>query len=466
MQKSFFRSFLLVLFFFVLSGFAGPQRLTLDKLEQDTFRYFWETTDKTTGLAPDRYPSKAPASIAAVGFALTSYPIGVENGYITRKQAVERTLNTLRFFWSLPLGPERKGVSGYQGFYYHFLKMKDGTRSLDWEIELSTIDTAMLMAGVLFSQSYFDADDKNEIEIRELADKLYRRVNWQWAQNHTPVITLGWFPNKGFLPWDWVGYNEGMLIYILALGSPTYPIDEDAWNAWTAHYQDDWGVDNGVEYLTFAPMFGHQYSHIWIDFRDIQDEFMKSKNSNYFENSRKATYAQRDYAIANPGSWVGYGENLWGLTASDGPGKYRQKVNGTKRTFRGYSARGVGPHSAFDDGTLAPTALVGSLPFAPEIVIPAMEATYQGYGKHLYTKYGFLDAFNPSFRFNLNSKTGTVIPGVGWISKDYIGIDQGAILTMIENYQSELIWRTMRKNPYVKRGLERAGFTGWWLQKK
>ena len=465
---------ILFLFFFMLTGIAAPREmgvdaqafdkpLTLERLARDTFVYFWETTDKNTGLAPDRYPSTSPASIAAVGFALTSYPIGVENGYISRKQAVDRTLATLRFFWNLPLGPEKKGTAGFQGFYYHFLKMTDGSRSQDWEIELSTVDTALLMAGVLFSQSYFDGQDKKEIEIRALADKLYKRVNWQWAQNHSPLISHGWFPDKGFLEHDWVGYNEAMLVYILALGSPTHSIGENSWQAWTAHYHDDWVVDNGIAHLTFAPMFGHQYSHIWIDFRDIQDDYMKEKNSNYFENSKKAAYAQRQYAITNPAHWDGYGENLWGLTACDGPGKFSLEVKGKMRKFMGYNARGVGQYS-FDDGTLAPTALVGSLPFAPEIILPAIQSTYQNFGKHLYTQYGFLDSYNPSFKFDVKSKTGKVIPNVGWIANDYIGIDQGAILAMVENHQSELIWKTMRKNPYIQRGLKRAGFTGGWLE--
>ena len=454
------KNFLLILLF-TLSGAAADKPLTLERLSRDTFNYFWETTDKHTGLAPDRFPSKSPASIAAVSFALTAYPVGVENGYITRKQAVDRTLNTLRFFWNLPMGPEKKGTAGYRGFYYHFLKMTSGTRSQDWEIELSTVDTALLMAGVLFSQSYFDGPDKKENEIRTLADKLYKRVDWQWAQNHTPLLSHGWFPGKGFIEHDWNGYNEAMLVYILALGSPTHEIGENSWKAWTANYH--WAVDNGIEHLTFAPMFGHQYSHVWIDFRDIQDDYMKEKNSDYFINSKKAAYAQRQYAIANPDKWDGYGENIWGLTASDGPGKFTVDVNGKTRKFLGYSARGVGQYS-FDDGTLAPTALVGSLPFAPEIILPAIQSTYNNYGKHLYTNYGFLDSYNPSFKFDLPSKVGKVVPNVGWIANDYIGIDQGAILAMIENHQSELIWKTMRKNQYIKRGLKRAGFTGGWLE--
>lgn len=471
------RGFLLILFFFALPAIAAPpvfggppikytpiiQPLTLDRISKDTFKYFWETTDKKTGLTPDRYPSKSPASVAAVGFALTAYAIGVENGYITKKQAIERTLTTLRFLWKLPMGPEKSGTAGHQGFFYHFLSMKDGSRSQDWEIELSTVDTALLMAGVLFSQSYYDGKSKDETEIRDLADKLYKRVNWQWSQHHHPLISLGWFPDRGFLEWDWVGYNEAMLVYILALGSPTYPVNYDAWQAWTAHYQDDWGFNNGLEYLTFYSLFGHQYSHVWIDFRDIQDAFMKEKNSNYFLNSRKATYAQRQYAISNINLWEGYGANQWGITASDGPGKFNIVTNGRMLKFKGYFARGVGINYAFDDGTLAPTALLGSLPFAPEIVIPAVQATYQKYGKYIYADYGFIDAYNPTFKFPVTSKTGKVIPGVGWIAKDYIGIDQGPILAMSENYRTGMVWEVMRKNPYIRRGLERAGFSGGWL---
>lgn len=439
------------------------QPLTLDRLQKDTFRYFWETTDKKTGLAPDRYPSKSPASIAAVGFALTAYGVGVERGFVTRKEAASRTLNTLRFFWKLKMGPAKTGVAGYHGFYYHFLSMKDGSRSQEWEIELSTVDTALLMGGVLFAQSYFDKKNKAETEIRNLADKVYKRVNWQWAQHRHPLISLGWYPDKGFIKYDWVGYNEAMLVYILGLGSPTYPIAYDAWQAWTAHYKDDWGTDNGIEYLTFYAMFGHQYSHVWIDFRDIQDEYMKSKNSNYFVNSRNAAYAQRQYAITNPNQWEAYSGSIWGLTASDGPGKFNMVQNGRMRQFRGYYARGVGINFPFDDGTIAPTAMIGSLPFAPEIIMPSMQALYEKYGKMIYGEYGFIDAFNPSFQFPVTSKTGKVVPVAGWVAKDYIGIDQGPILAMTENYRSGLVWEVMRKNPYIKLGLKRAGFTGGWL---
>ncbi|MCS5587285.1 MAG: hypothetical protein NZ697_02215 [Porticoccaceae bacterium] len=439
--------------------------LTLDKLQADTFSYFWETTDNLTGLAPDRYPASwAPSSIAAIGFALTAYPVAVERQFISRQQAVERTLTTLEYLWQLPLGAGNQGTAGYQGFYYHFLDMQDGLRFQGWDVELSTVDTALLMAGVLFAQSYFSADNPEELQIRNLADQLYKRVNWQWAQNNNPLISLGWFPDQGFINYDWVGYNEAMLVYILALGSPTYPVEPEAWQAWTNHYQDDWGYSGGIEHLTMAPMFGHQYSHIWIDFRNIQDDYMDGKDSDYFINSTKATYAQRQYAMSNPQQWEAYSNNLWGLTACDGPGNFTLPFKGSNRNFRAYSARGIALNHSFDDGTLSPTAVGGSLPFAPEIALPALQTMYAQYAEHLYGEYGFLDAFNPSFDFDMQPAAGKIVPGVGWFGTHYIGIDQGPILLMAENFRSELVWDVMKNNPYIRRGLERAGFTGGWLE--
>lgn len=450
---------------------AGAERaefLTLDLLQKDTFDYFWDTTRADTGMAPDRYPTKSPASVAAIGFALTSYGVGVERGYITREQSAERTLAALRFLWELPMGPQESGTAGYKGFYYHFIGMDDGLRFTDWRVELSTVDTALLLGGVLFAQSYFDEDgDAREAEIRALAEQIYARVDWTWSQNNDPLITLGWYPEGNeFIPYDWVGYNEAMLVYILALGSPTHPVGKDAWDAWVDHYGDDWGGAGDLQHLTFAPMFGHQYTHSWVDFRGIQDEYMAKKGSDYFQNSAVAAYAQRAYAIANPAGWKGYSENIWGITASDGPGNFRKLVRGELREFRAYSARGVALNHSFDDGTLAPTALGGSLPFAPEIIIPALQAIYDQYGEHLYSDYGFLDAFNPTFQFDEKVATGKVVPGVGWIAGDYIGIDQGAMLVMAENMRSQLVWETMKKNPHVKRGLVRAGFKGGWLEEQ
>lgn len=431
-------------------------------IERRTFQFFWDTTNEANGLTPDRYPSRPFSSIAAVGFALTAYPIGIENGWVSRTQAVDRTLTTLKFLRGAPQGPEPEGRAGHKGFFYHFIDMDSGHRYNTW-VELSSVDTGLLLMGALFAQSYYDGEDPREAEIRELADQLYRAVDWTWLQQRKPLISMGWYPERGFIPHDWNGYDEAMFVYILALGSPTHPVGPEAWEAWTSTYGEAWGVFQDQEYLSFAPHFGHQYSQTWIDFRGIRDAYMRDRGMDYFENSRRATYAQRAYAIENPMQWKGYGENVWGLTASDGPQHTTQEYRGEQRQFRHYSARGAGLNNAFDDGTLAPTAAVASIAFAPEIVIPVTEEIHRRYGEFLYSSYGFLDAFNPSFEYDIPLKTGRIVPGEGWVASDYIAIDQGPILAMIANYRNDFVWSVMRRNPHIRRGLERAGFTGGWL---
>ncbi|ASK96883.1 hypothetical protein KWH01_10815 [Xanthomonas campestris pv. merremiae] len=431
-------------------------------IERRTFQFFWDTTNEVNGLSPDRFPSRPFASIASVGFALTAYPIGIENGWVSRNQAIDRTLTTLKFFRDAPMGPQKTGRAGYKGFYYHFLDMQQGNRYDSW-VELSSVDTALLMMGVLFTQSYYDGEDPREKEIRQIADTLYKRVDWRWLQQRAPLISMGWFPESGFINHDWMGYNEAMMLYILALGSPTHGVDPDAWTSWTRTYNNDWGVYQGQEYLSFGPLFGHQYSHVWIDFRDIQDQYMRERGIDYFLNSRRATLAQRDYAIDNPMKWKDYGENVWGLTASDGPQNTSQEYCGEQRQFRHYSSRGAGLRENFDDGTIVPSAAISSIVFAPEVVIPATEEMHKRYGDFLYSSYGFLDSFNPSFNYDIPLKTGRMVPDRGWVASDYIAIDQGPILAMIANYQNEFVWNVMKKNPYIRAGLERAGFTGGWL---
>ncbi len=438
----------------------------LADLEARTFSFFWDFTNPANGLGPDRYPKPPFASIACAGFALTAYPIGVERGWVTRAAARKRVLATLRFFDQAPQGPGRRGVTGYQGFFYHFLDMTSGLRFKN--IELSTIDTALLLAGMLFCQSYFDGADGEEREIRALAEAIYSRVDWRWAQQpseHSPAITLGWTPEQGFNRYSWRGYNEGMLIYLLALGSPTHPVEPAAWNAWQRDFDKTWGLNYGPEpHLGFPSLFVHQYPHVWVDFRGIRDAYMSRRDLDYFENSRRATYAQRAYAIANPSGWKSYGDDIWGLTACDGPGNIRHDYRGQSRRFHGYMARGPGPR---DDGTLAPTAALGSIAFAPEICVPAALAMKRDYGRHVLGPYGFVDAFNPSFDFaDVSPKTGRCVAGVGWIAPDYLGIDQGPILAMLENWRSGLVWRVMRGNPHIVRGLQRAGFTGGWLDRQ
>jgi hypothetical protein len=339
--------------------------------------------------------------------------------------------------------------------------METGARFGD--VELSTIDTALLLAGVLFAAEYFDGADPAEVELRQIAQLLLARAEWPWASPRAPAVSMGWKPESGFLAYDWIGYDEAMILYLLALASPTHPVDPAAWQTWSSRYDERWGVHYGQEHLMFPPLFGHQYSHLWVDFRGIADAYMRRRGLDYFENSRRATLAQRAYAIANPQGWKGYGADVWGLTACDGPGDLTLPYRGEDRTFRGYSARGMG---AYDDGTLAPTAMLSSLPFAPEVVLPGLAALRATYGDAIYGEYGFLDAFNPSFTFEGKATAGRVVPGVGWVDVDYLGIDQGPILGMVENYRSDLVWRVMRRSAMLRLGLSRAGFTGGWLEER
>lgn len=437
----------------------------LEDLARRTFRYFWETADPRTGLAPDRYPTPSPCSVAAVGFALTAYIVGVERGYVSREDARGRTLTTLRFLVDLPQGDDVAGMSGYKGFYYHFLEMSDGRRA--GTCELSTVDTALLLCGALHAQAYFDREDTEETAIRELVQTMSERIDWRWAQPRPPSISLGWSPEKGFLPYDWRGYNEASVLYLLALGDRDRPVDVSAWLAWTENFRRNWSTFNGEQALHFPPLFGHQYSSCWIDFRRIRDAFMRAHGLDYFENSRRVTVAQRAYAILNPHRWSGYEADIWGLTACDGPADTTVRINGEMRRFRSYSARGVGDGpDSFDDGTIAPTAAASSIAFAPDIALRAIQAMIHRYGEWLYTQYGFLDAFNPSFQVaDTPVRHGKVVPGVGWFASDHLGIDQGPILAMIANYTDGTVWRHMRRSEQVRRGLQRAGFTGGWLER-
>jgi hypothetical protein len=448
-----------------ITGPLPPGQLTvrqtafLDTLEQRTFTWFWEKSDASNGLTPDRWPTKSFSSVAAVGFALTAYPIGVERGYVSRTAAADRVLSTLRFMYNAPQGPQATAVTGYKGFFYHFLDMQTGYRFE--QVELSTIDTSLLLAGILFCQSYFTTATPTESAIRAYADSIYLRVDWQWVRPQAPLVSMGWKPENGFINSDWHGLNEGMIVYILGLGSPTHPIDPAAWTEWMRTY--NWADFYGYQHVNFAPLFGHQYSHIWIDFRGIQDAYMRAKGIDYFENSRRATYSQRAYATANPDGWKDYGPDIWGLTAGDGPFDTTIVINGQPRKFFTYAARGAAAGEIRDDGTIAPTAAGGSIAFAPEIAIPALIKMREKYGDDLFSTYGFFDDFDPTLGGDIKPRYGKVVPALGWFDTDYLGIDQGPIIAMIENYRSDLIWKTMRKNPYIVSGLRRAGFTGGWL---
>jgi hypothetical protein len=421
----------------------------LESLQRDTFSYFLNETNLQNGLVLDKTAPDWPASIAATGLALAVYPVAIERGFITRAAAIDRVLATLRFFWNSPQGPE-PDATGYRGFYYHFLDMQTGRRA--WQCELSTVDSAILFAGVLTARAYFDADAPEEREIRTLADALYRRADWSWAQNGGATVTHGWKPESGFLQYRWEGYDEALVLYVLGLGSPTHPLPEESYAAWASTYE--WKTSYGYDYLYAGPLFTHQISHVWIDFRGIQDAFMRDKGIDYFENTRRATLVQREYAIDNPLEFAGYGKDCWGITACDGPGPDTIKLNGIERRFFDYLGRGV-PYGP-DDGTVGPWAVVASLPFAPEIVVPAIDYLVHQVDLKMGNPYGFKATFNPTYP----DKSGNPY---GWVSPWHYGINQGPINPMIENHRTGLLWRLMRGCPYVITGLRRAGFTGGWL---
>ena len=420
----------------------------LDQIQQESFPYFLEESNPENGLIRDKNKKDWPASITATGLALACYPIGVERNCLTRDDAIKRTLATLRFFSGSPQGTEAD-ATGHRGFYYHFLDVETGRRA--WKSELSTIDTAFLLAGALTAGTYFDRDTPDEREIRDLADTLYRRADWQWAQNEGLTISQGWKPETGFLKNRWQGYSEALLMYVLGLGSPTHALATESYPAWCSTYK--WKKIYDIEFLYGGPLFIHQYSHLWLDLRGIQDDFMGEKGIDYFENSRRATLIQQRYAIRNPRRFVHYGEHCWGITASDGPGPRNARVDGINRKFFDYAARGVpfGP----DDGTIAPWAVVASLPFAPEIVLPTI--------RHLNdlrltegNPYSFRATFNPTYPHK-GAKP------YGWVTPWHFALNQGPIVMMIENYRTDFLWRLMQRCSYIVSGLRRAGFSKGWL---
>jgi hypothetical protein len=395
----------------------------LDLVQRTAFDYFWYEANPENGLIKDRSGDTSLSSIAAVGFGLSAITVGIDRGWISREVGRARVLTTLEFLWNSPHGPEAD-ATGYKGFYYHFLNMQSGRRA--WESELSTIDTALLLGGVLHVQQYFEQADASEAKIRALAEALYRRIEWPWMQVRSAKLCHGWTPEMGFLLYDWGGYNEAMILYLLALGSPTFPVNPETWTAWTSSYA--WQTHYGHDFVIFPPLFGHQYSHVWVDFRNTQDAYMRDKGLDYFENSRRATLANRAYAIANPLGWMDYGENVWGLTASVIPSTYR--------------ARGA-PPAENDDGTITPTAVGGSFAFTPHESLAALRYMYTTYRTQIWGPYGFKDAFNPSKK---------------WFATDYLGIDQGPIVLMIENYRTGRIWDVFMQHEAIQHGLKRAGF--------
>jgi hypothetical protein len=399
----------------------------LDYVQQANFDYFWYAANPTNGLVPDRSATGSACSIAAVGFGLTAIGIGVDHGWISRTQGVARVLTTLNTFLQGPQGASTSGIIGYKGWFYHFLDMNTALRASG--SELSSIDTTLLLSGMLYSKQYFGGTNTNETSIRTMADTIFNRVDWNWMAQGTSAVSMGWMPTTGFTNYGpWVGYDEGMILYLLGLGIATNPLPASAWTQWTSGYT--WATFYTESFVPFPPLFGHEYSHCWVDFRHIADSYMNSHSSTYFENSRRATLAQRSYCIANPLNRVGYSGTVWGLTACDSPPP------------TGYEAHGA-PPALNDDGTIAPTAPGGAMAFTPEYSLPTLQYFYSNFRLHIWTAYGFHDALNQS---------------ANWNDTDELGIDQGPIVIMIENYRTQRPWRLFMQNAEIQRGLQQAGF--------
>lgn len=430
--------------------FTSQDFALINNLQKETFEYFLKEINPKNGLIKDSTMPKSPCSVAGLGMCLSAYIVADKNKYFSRKEAAQKTLKLLRFLYNAPQSAE-KDATGYKGFYYHFIDMKTGKRA--WSCELSTIDTAILIAGVLTVGNYFSGKNKEEKEICQLAENIYRRVDWQWALNGSDFISHGWKPETGFLPYNWDDkYSEAHLLYIFAMGSPTFPIKNKGYKKWIKTFE--WKKLYNIEYFYAGPLFIHQMSQVWLDFKGITDEINKQSGIDYFENSKRATRVQQLYAIDNPAHFFHYNEDSWGFTASNGPGFCKMKVNGIQRTFYDYIARGIpfGP----DDGTISPWAAVTSLPFASEIVLKTIKHSIDQLELKEHSKYGFDASFNPTFpEIGANPN--------GWISPWQYSLNQGPVILMIENFKTGLIWKTMKKCPYVVQGLRVAGFNGGWL---
>ena len=414
----------------------------LDSIQQKSFLYFLNERHPVWDVVKDRASEWAPSSIAATGFGIPSLAVGVERGWITREEAVKNTLSILSFYVNSSQSADTN-AAGYKGFYYHFHRMSTGTR--EWRCELSSVDTGLLMMGIIFARNYYNTDNPDEQQIRELAKFLLDRIEWNFMEmpdtgKFAHTISMGWYPETGLHNMGWKGYNEALFLYILAAGLGMENI-ERSYNAWLKSY--DWNTYyKDYPHAAFPPLFGHQFSHIFIDFRGLADPYMHKKGIDYFENSRRATYAQRQYAMDNPHGWVGYDSLCWGITASDGP---TELYNSDGKTFYGYAGRGASNPNLnyFDDGTIAPYAALSSLPFAPEIVLPTVKSMIDRNGSRIWGKCGFYDAFNNT---------------VNWVNDDFIGIAQGPTLLMIENFRTGLVWEYVMIDPVIQRGLNTLGF--------
>jgi hypothetical protein len=383
----------------------------LEDLERRNFQFFWEQASPQTGLVRDRCnvrmnSNTVVASIAATGFGLTALCIAEQRGFIPLSDARDRVLATLRFLW--------KKMPTHRGFFYHFADMNTGERV--WDSEVSSVDTSILLCGILTCRQYFEEHS----EISLLAYEIFNRVDWSWLSEDTSLLPHGWTPEMGFLPYRWDYYSEMMMIYLLGLGSLTHPLPIEAWNAWKRTKFEY----NGIRYIgSFAPLFVHQYSQAWFDFRGKRDAY-----ADYFQNSILATDAHRLFCIELAKQFPDYSEDLWGISASD--------------SQNGYVIWGGPPTMGPIDGTVVPSASAGSLPFLPQPVMRVLKNIKDHYGQ-AWSPYGFVNAFNPL---------------KGWYDNDVVGIDVGITMLMAENARSNFVWDTFMKNPEAQRGMQRAGF--------
>jgi hypothetical protein len=381
----------------------------LDEVENACFLYFWDQGSPKTGMVKDRCNVHVDdqgivASIAATGFGLTALCIGEQRSFVTKDEAIERVVAALRFLW--------KKLPNHRGFFYHFANINTGERV--WDSEVSSVDTAILLCGILTCREHF-----RHPGITELANLIFNRVDWTWLSEDTSLLPHGWTPEFGFLGSRWDYYSELMMMYLLGMGSSVYPLKEEAWNAWkrlTFEYE-------GLRYIgSFAPLFVHQYSQAWFDFRGKRDKY-----ADYFQNSVTATEVHRRFCLELAKQFPDYSEDLWGITASD--------------SDHGYVIWGGPPAIGPIDGSVVPSAAGGSLPFLPQATLRVLKTMRSRYAP-AWNKYGFVNAFNPL---------------KNWYDTDVIGIDTGITMVMAENLRSGFVWDTFMKAPEAQRGMQRAG---------
>jgi hypothetical protein len=396
-------------------AFSQQDDQLLDDMERLSSCFFWEQTNPDVGLIKDRCNARDPASdkntvasIAATGFGLTALCIAVKRGYLFKDEVRPRVLTTLRFL--------ADQLPNHRGFFYHWADMNTGERV--WDSEVSSVDTALLLCGVLTCREFFRDED-----ITRLANTINERIDWTWLSEDTSLLPHGWLPEVGFLPYRWDYYSELMMMYLLAIGSPTHPLPAETWDAWKRvrfNYE-------GMRYIgSFAPLFVHQYSQAWFDFRGKSDGY-----ADYFYNSITATKVHMQFCLELGKQFPDYSEDLWGITASD--------------SQKGYVIWGGPPMMGPIDGTVVPSAAAGSLPFLPAESMRVLRTIRNKY-PNAWTNYAFVNAFNPL---------------TNWYDTDVVGIDTGISMLMAENARSAFVWNTFMQSPEAKRGMARAGFHGY-----